>query len=417
MPKDHRTRPIEERYDRFLESQGLISRVAREIGPAVDLDRVLGTVLAAMRSLITFRGGSICLTEGGSVRMVAADPEPSPDILSLRIPIGTGLAGRVVARGETLYSPDIGDDDRVDPAVRKLGSNAGMRSYLGVPLVCLGEVIGLLQVDAVEADAFDEEERILLEGLAAQVAGAIESARRYEAIMELERLKSDFVARVSHELRTPITIIAGFVTTLIAHGDVLDGTARGQMLERIDTATARLSALIDELLMVSRLEAGVLIAQMEPVDVSAVLQDVRRESVTPEGVEISCPPDLEVVSDASLLKRALWLLVDNAIKYGGTARVTATADGVIEILDDGPGIAEDVRETVFELFTRGAEMTSVPGMGLGLPVARTLVSSLGGELRLEANPGGGTRVVVELSPPRSPPVPAAGSGSGRPEVA
>jgi signal transduction histidine kinase len=412
MADQRRTRPIEERYDRFLESQALLSRVAREIGPALDLDHVLKTVLAAMRSLMPFRGGSICLTEGGSVRMVAADPEPSPEVRALRIPIGTGLAGRVVARGETLYSPDIGRDDRVDPAVRVLGSNAGMRSYLGVPLICLGEVIGLIQVDAVEADAFDEEERILLEGLAAQVAGAIESARRYEEVMELERLKSDFVARVSHELRTPITIIAGFVTTLIAHDDVLEPSARGQMLERIDTATARLSALIDELLMVSRLEAGVLVAQLEPVDIPHLLEEVRRESSSPESVELSCPASLELVTDPSLLRRALWLLVDNALKYGGAARVKATADGVIDVVDEGPGIAEDVRDTVFELFTRGSEMTSVPGMGLGLPVARTLVSSLGGELRIEPNAGGGTRVVVELMPPHTPPLSASGRDAG-----
>jgi len=400
-----RSRSLEDRYRQLLETQDILSRVAREMGPATDLHHVLQTVLGAMRALVQFRGGTICLVEGDLIRIAASDPAVSPDVAQLRLPIGSGLAGRTIARGETVYSPDLDKDERVDPVVRNLGSNAAMRSYLAVPLVCLGQVTGLLQVDALEPDAFAEEDRVLLEGLASQVAGMIESARRYEEIMELERLKSDFVARVSHELRTPLTIMSGFISTLLSHGQDLDEPTREQMLQRIDVATARLSGLIEELLLISRLEAGVVVAQPEPVDVCYVLEHVRREAAHTDRVTIDCPAGLVVDTDPALLRRAVGMLVDNALKYAGGALLRVT-ENQLEIIDEGPGIPPDVRDTVFELFTRGSEVTTIPGMGIGLPVARTLLASLGADLRIEPGEVRGTRVVVTFRPTTtgSPPI-------------
>src|SRR4051812_27122060 len=143
-------RRAEERLERLLALQTLLARVARDLGPATELASVLTTVLSAMRSLIHFRGGSVGLVTGGEIRIAAADPAPTPDVLDARLPIGQGLAGRVVATGEAIFCPDLDADERVDPGLRRLGSNAGMKSYLAVPLICLGQVIGLLQVDAAE---------------------------------------------------------------------------------------------------------------------------------------------------------------------------------------------------------------------------------------------------------------------------
>src|SRR5437763_11168946 len=151
-----------------------------------------------MRSLVDFRGGTIQLIDDdGLIYVAAADPAVSPEVAAARLPVGSGLGGRVVATGRPVYSVDLDHDPRVDQSLRKLGSNSGMCSYLAVPLVVLGRVIGLMQVDAHQKEAFDPDDVHVLEGLAIQVAGAIESARRHEAIIELERMKSDFIARVS----------------------------------------------------------------------------------------------------------------------------------------------------------------------------------------------------------------------------
>ena len=386
------------RYERFQNVSRTLNQVSRELGPALHLDAVLGIVIHAMRSLVPFSASSIALAGDDGLRVVAADPPPPVEVQRLRLSLGHGIAGRVVATGESVLSADIGDDEWVEPELAGLGEAAGVVSVLAVPLVCLGDVIGAIQVTADTPAAFGDDDRLLLEALATQVAGAIESARRYEMVAELEVLKSDFIARVSHELRTPITIVAGFVSTLLQHDDELRPAERRQMLERIDTATARLSGLIDELLMLARLEAGVVAAQVEPVSLQAVLDDVRRQSRQPDDVVVIAPAaDVQQHTDRALLARALGFLVDNALKYAGSCRLVLGDDGAIEVIDHGPGIPAGERSHMFERFTRSNQHTNVPGMGLGLPMARTLLAAAGADLVVEEPDAGvGTRMVVRF---------------------
>jgi K+-sensing histidine kinase KdpD len=386
-----RARTAQERLENLIDLQSLLAVVAREIGPALELGPVLQVVLGAMRSMVDFTGGTVGLVDEGGVYVAAADPDNvSDDVRAARVPIGTGLSGRIVATGRAIYSPDVTADERVDPALRAMGSNAKMRSYLGVPLVCLGSVIGVLQVDAHDVDAFDADDMTVLEGLATQVAGAIESARRYEQVMELERLKGDFVARVSHELKTPLTIISGFIATLKARGENLT-EQQHQWLDRIVAADGRLSTLIDELLTVTTFEAGMTQPHAETVAVGEVFERVRAESVDAARVQVSPVGDLALTTDRKLLSHALALLVDNALKYAGDAHLSArTVDRVIilAVRDNGPGVPAELRGRIFDRFTRGDH--TGPGMGLGLPIVANLAGALGARVELESPPGGGT---------------------------
>jgi signal transduction histidine kinase len=381
----------EERLERLLELQALLARVAREIGPALELQPVLSSVLRAMRSLVDFRGGSIQLVDAGLISIAAADPPVSDDVAAARLPVRSGLGGEVVSTGASVYSRDVQTDERVPEELRRLGSNAEMHSYLAVPLVCLGRVIGLMQIDSAEVDAFDADDLHLLEGLATQVAGAIASARHNEQVMDLERLKSDFLARVSHELRTPLTIASGFVATLQSYDDRLDPRQRAQMLKRIQSATDRLEALVDELLTVTQFEAGVLEPQAHEVDLRDVLDEVRSRAVEPALVTVRCPEGLQLSVDPRLLRHALTLLLDNALKYAGDAELRATVDDdgrvIVDVTDHGPGVPPELGERVFERFMRGNH--TEPGMGLGLPLVRTLAIGLMAGVTLEEVPGGG----------------------------
>ena len=126
------TRTAEERLENLLALQSLLARVARELGAATELQPVLATVLTAMRSLVDFRGGSVCLLEHGEIRMAAADPDPSPDVLAARMTVGQGLAGRVVSTQRPVYSPDLDADPRVDPGLRRItGGRVGAVSRAG----------------------------------------------------------------------------------------------------------------------------------------------------------------------------------------------------------------------------------------------------------------------------------------------
>ena len=384
------------RLARILDAQSVLARVAATLGPDLDIDEVLNSVLTAMRKIVDFKGGTVQLVDERGVYIAASDPPVTAEMASLRVRVGEGISGRVITTGRAVWSGDIKNDERVSIALRSAGSNVDTHSYLAVPLVCLGEVIGALQIDSKELEAFDEDDVTLLEGLAAQVAGVIESARRFALVMELERLKGDFISRVSHELRTPITIIDGFVMTMLDHGDLLDVDARRDMLRRCRNASARLARLIEELITLARLETGVIQSQPAPTKMRKLLDDVALAATDPSTVRIEAPDDLVLTIDPELTRRALGFLVDNAAKYGNEAMVIITDDGVIEVLDRGPGIANDVKESVFELFTRGRATTDIPGLGLGLPMARTLVAAMGGEMTIADRPGGGTVVRIVL---------------------
>jgi signal transduction histidine kinase len=385
-----RSRSAEERLRALLEMQQLMARVAREIGPALELTPVLKTVLDAMRSLVAFRGGSICLVDEAGVYIAASDPAIDDALRDMRVPVGTGLSGRVVSTGRPVYSSDVPNDTRVNPEMVRVGSNVGMRSYLAVPLVCLGRVVGLLQVDSTEPDAFDSDDLHVLEGLASQVAGAIESARHHEQLAELESLKSDFVARITHELKTPLTIISGFTHTFSARSDNLTAEQR-TWLARIETACSRLSDRIDELLTATGFEAGMMVAHPENVAVAEVAAKVRDLALRPEHVVVDVDPSLRLTTDPRVLGHALGLLVDNALKYAGDA-VIGAAPGRVTVCDHGPGIATSMRERVFERFTRGDHTEG--GMGLGLSIVRNLATAIGARVVLDEAPGGGARFTL-----------------------
>lgn len=395
-----RLRDPKSRLDHLLALHGLLRDISRSVGPALELAPVLRAVLSGMRRLVDFRGGSIGLVDEGGVYIAASDPDISAEVAAARVPIGTGLAGRVVADGLPVYSRDLDADERVDQDLRRLGSNAPMRSYLAVPLVCLGEVIGVLQVDSTEPDGFSDEDLQVLEGLATQMAGAIESARRHEQMLGLERMKQDFVARVSHELRSPLSVISGYLRTLLAHPDLLNPGDAREFLEAIGEANDRLGYLVEELLAVASLDAGKGVSSPTDAVVADVLRQVRNQAITPDAVTVAAPRDLVIRTDAGLLRQVLGLLVDNALKFAGSCEVAAEgrADGGIRftVSDRGPGVPSDLREEIFERFFRGDH--AQPGMGLGLWLARALAGLLNAAVEVEDRPEGGAVFSVGVRP-------------------
>ena len=157
-----------------------------------------------------------------------------------------------------------------------------------------------------------------------------------------------------------------------------------------------MNRLIEELITLARLETGVIQSQPAPTKMKKLLDDVALSATHPTRVRVEAPDDLVWTLDPELTRRALGFLVDNAVKYGNEATVVMDRGGAIEVLDSGPGIADDVKESVFELFTRGRATTDIPGLGLGLPMARTLVAAMGGEMTIADRPGGGTVVRIVL---------------------
>jgi signal transduction histidine kinase len=338
--------------------------LARAAGSALDPTSVLERTMQVLAPVVPVQQADLWRADRRGPRLVASVP-PRPE----------GGVGPL---------PDPPDDP-------------GRRTF---SVESRGQALGHLVVTAPEGHALGEDDVALLDIAAAQIAGALERLDLFTEVMELERLKSDFVARVSHELRTPITIISGFLETLIAHDAALDAERRLHMLDRSRVAAARLGSLIEELLILSRLEGGVLTPQPADVDVAATIDDVRTTASEPEQVLVGALEGGSVRTDAALLAQALGLIVDNALKYGGTAELsTRRVDDrwIVDVRDRGPGFADDIRGNAFEMFARSPSVAAVPGLGVGLALARTIVEVLDGTVEIgDADPAPGALVTVSL---------------------
>ena len=224
------------------------------------------------------------------------------------------------------------------------------------------------------------------------------------------RLQHDFVSNVSHELRTPLTGIRVLVETLrLGRADPVE-TQR--CLDLLDGQTARLVALVEEVLEFGRLQSGVgkFALATVPVEsvVDAALHDL--EAMQHGGaarVERALDAGLAVRADRRALAQALVNLLSNAIKYGGDGKriwIRAQRDGkgiAISVEDEGPGVPQTLRRKVFQEFYRGEDerTQSKPGTGLGLAIARRLVTAQSGSIRVEPRVGGGSRFIVTLAAP------------------
>lgn len=369
---------VTEQRDRLLKAQRVLFDVAARLGPALELQPVLEIALEAMQDVVAgVKGGTIVLLEGEQLQIAVCEPQVSADVRDLRVPVDGSLSGKVVRSRKPYRTGDLRSDPYVDIAVANMGSNATIVSWLGVPLLVLGECIGLLQVDSARPDAFDEADEATLSGLGTLVAGAIESARRYESVVELERLKSGFLERVSHELRTPITIMQGFASTLRDLGSELDEQSRFAMVERIGTASQRLGYLVEEMLMMTSLDAGMTTPHPVLVQLDSVLREAAASVECEANLVLPDDSGITLTCDPVLLRQVLAPLFDNVCKYAGSGQVEVTVAGdalTVAVVDDGPGIDPHLRGRVFERFVRGRH--TLPGMGLGLSISRHLAASL-----------------------------------------
>jgi sigma-B regulation protein RsbU (phosphoserine phosphatase) len=159
----------------------LLIDLARDITGRLDLTTVLDRTFAALRQLIDFTGGSVQLIDETShLRLVATDPPATAEALQMRVPLGHGVGGSIAMTGEPRYLPDITANVEVTEERRRRSTSHGVRSYFGVPLITGGRVIGLLQVDSVEADAWTEADRMVVMAFTPIVAAAVQNARLLE---------------------------------------------------------------------------------------------------------------------------------------------------------------------------------------------------------------------------------------------
>jgi K+-sensing histidine kinase KdpD len=272
-----------------------------------------------------------------------------------------------------------------------------------IAAVVSSTVAGLARTQALEAERRREEaDRALaeLEALTRERDRMQAEAVEAEALRRSDELKTALLRSISHDLRTPLTsIIAG--GSALGSG-TLTAEERAELSSAIVGEGNRLSRLVENLLDMSRLEAGKAEPHPEPVDLAEVLDAAREGVAGSDSIRLAIDPDLPLVdADAAQLERAFANLLENAVRYSDGRPVSARSrlvDGniVVRVVDQGPGIRESEWERIFEPFQRGDSANT--GTGLGLAIAKGFVEANGGEIGIESLPGQGTSFVVTLPP-------------------
>jgi two-component system, OmpR family, phosphate regulon sensor histidine kinase PhoR len=248
-----------------------------------------------------------------------------------------------------------------------------------------------------------------------EAIGAVLVLHDISELRRLERVRRDFVANVSHEFKTPLTAIRGFAETLLA-GALEDADHRRRFVEIIQEHAERLTRLTDDLLKLSKIEAGQMELDLRPQNATELVElcvNTARFGAERKqhSIEVDCPEDLPAVSaDAGRFRDVLQNLLDNAVQYtprGGHIRVSAAAQNgevIFTVADDGIGIPEAEQERIFERFYRVdvGRSREVGGTGLGLSIARHITEAHGGRIWVESTVGQGSRfhVAVPVSGPR-----------------
>ncbi len=249
-----------------------------------------------------------------------------------------------------------------------------------------------------------------------------ELAERNRELEDADRFKNELLSVVSHDLRTPLTSIMGYLELALEDEHAIEGDRRGYLLVA-QRNSERLYRLVEDLLFVSRAQAGHAALDLGVVEIGRVVGEVVAAALpvaAAGGVEIVCERDEAgtIVADEHRVAEAVENLVSNAVKFtppGGRVdvRVEATGDAVaIVVADDGPGIEEDDRRRLFERFFRSVKSEGLPGAGLGLSIVKAIAETHGGSISVESTLGHGA--TFELRLPRSGPEQgAAGIGVGR----
>ncbi|MFB7400641.1 DUF4118 domain-containing protein [Streptomyces rubiginosohelvolus] len=256
--------------------------------------------------------------------------------------------------------------------------------------------------------ALPAEDRRVLGAFAAQAAVALDrqrlvgQAEEARKLAESDRFRTALLAAVSHDLRTPLAGIKASVTSLRSHDVDWSETDREALLEGIEDGADRLSALIGNLLDMSRLNTGTVVPLIRETDLDEVVPMALRG--VPDGsVELDIPETLPMVAvDRGLLERIVANIVENAVKYSPEdRRVLVSASSLrdrveLRVVDRGPGVPETAKEHIFEPFQRLGDAPRGAGVGLGLAVARGFTEAIQATLTAEDTPGGGLTMVLTL---------------------
>ena len=414
------------------------ARLVNETKEALDQQRASGEVLAAISSSIAdtspvfdriltscerlFEGKVIAIEVIGDDGILRIGAFRGPGADQKDYVVGPIVAGASISANAILsraveHVPDIAADANVPRHSRVGYASVGVRAVIVAPMLWEGNGIGAISVGRENPGPFTEKDIALLRTFADQAVIAIQNARLFREIQDKSRQleianqhKSEFLANMSHELRTPLNAIIGFSEVLLERlfGDLNE--KQDDYLKDIHSSGRHLLTLINDILDLSKVEAGRMELDLSTFDLPTAIANAMtliRERAQNHGIAMAQDVDPElgdIVADERKFKQILLNLLSNAVKFtpdGGRIEVKAHSTGdnlIVAVHDTGIGIAPEDQEAVFEEFRQvGRNYTSKQeGTGLGLALTRRFVELHGGRIGVDSKPGEGSTFTFTL---------------------
>ena len=322
------------------------------------------------------------------------------------------VVGTATGTGE----PFIVNDVRNNPNHRPNPLLPETRAEAAIPLKIGRRIIGALDLQATQVDAFTDEDVAVLQILADQFATAIDNARSYKLaqdafteMRELDKLKSQFLANMSHELRTPLNSIIGFSRVILKGIDGPVTDLQHQDLTAIYNSGQHLLGLINDILDLSKIEAGKMELTFDEVDIAKLIKSVMSTVIglikdKPVRLVEEIEEEIPIVkADSMRVRQVLINLFSNAAKFTDEGTITVKAEREdnfvrISITDSGPGISKEDQEKLFKAFSQvdASATRASGGTGLGLSICRELVHMHGGKIDVDSNLGKGSTFFFTL---------------------
>src|SRR5919106_2810437 len=385
------------------EIEGL-HRLSRLLTSAESPDDVIGESMRIVADLIEADKLALLLYDEerdelvGHPRIVGMSPDQAP---TLRIPMSEpSLSGSVYRTDAPLISNDARHDKWVSDDIREL---MGIETLLAVPLATGGRPLGVLKAVNARKGFFDGGDLRFATILGSRIGSIIESSRAREReralvqrLREADHTKSEFVSMLAHELKGPMTSIIGFANVLDERWRDLGDDQRDRIIDLVSKEAGRLSRLVNDLLDLSRMDAGMLRYGMEPVALPNVIRNivsVHKSLSDKHNLIDSIPAGLtKVLGDPDRIRQVFLNLLTNAVRHSpdGTrieviAREQPQGWVEVEVIDEGIGIASADQERIFSKFVNLAKPTWIQkGTGLGLYITKGIVEAHRGEITVES---------------------------------
>jgi signal transduction histidine kinase len=387
------------------DTQPVFSAIAKAAAGAIQNARVQ---IFLVRDGQLHHVGGTGLTEAQRQKLDALYPAPLAR---------SGYASTAILEKRVVHVADVEADPARPDLNRAVTESTGLKAVLAVPMIRDGEAIGCITTSFTEAGAFSDKQIALLKSFSDQAVIAIQNAQLFQEIQEkgqqleiANRHKSEFLANMSHELRTPLNAVIGFSEVL---GEKYFGELNAKQLDYvkdIHSSGKHLLSLINDILDLSKIEAGRMELDLAEFDMPSALQNAMtlvRERAQRHGIalDLQADPALgQFYADERKFKQIMLNLLSNAVKFtpeGGKVGVTARPNGTaveIAVADSGVGIAAADQEVIFEEFKQvGSDYTKkAEGTGLGLALTKRFIELHGGTIRVASAPGKGSTFTFTL---------------------